>query len=89
LTHNKVHPSTYGLCSSCTNSTIREQGTRVTIDCSTDGHLVPIRRLITACSAYRHANVPSEWELAKIAWTITADKHGHVKGFQPPTKKDD
>lgn len=78
-----------GLCPTCRNAQIVEHAnSRATTLCHSRDSFGgrPVLRPVTACSDYDDASTPAEWELQKIAWTVTTDKSGQAIGFKPPSK---
>lgn len=81
----KVQPGSGSLCGKCDNALIyeRRHGDFVAYcNVNTVSILVPLD--IVRCSDFRDRNTISQYEMEKIAWTVTTDKSGKKIGFKPP-----
>lgn len=78
------------LCTTCRNGMRVESRTRVTYGCSWmhDYHRI-VQEPVLKCSAYDNRNIPSQWEMEKIAWNLRTDKSGRILGFRAPKKEED
>lgn len=84
----KMQPSAdHGLCASCREGHVHEHSDgSVVIACAAMGmhQHVLIRKRIVRCSDYDSKRETSEYEMQKIAWTVTTDRSGKTIGFKPP-----
>ena len=86
----KVRYSSYGLCGNCRSAmfTVFTNG-KTELRCRAHhAHDRLVFREVVHCSEYENKNVPSEYEMNKIAWTLRTDKSGLAIGFAPPEKTD-
>lgn len=76
------------LCLTCSHALIRTDQRGEHRICMYLGETTHVQGNVSSCNQYRDSREPDEWDLEKIAWVISADKHGRVTGFAPPGKKE-
>jgi hypothetical protein len=85
----KVQPGSVTLCGKCENALIFERrGGGVVAYCNVTTQPISVPLDIVKCSDFRDKNTISQYEMEKIAWTVTTDKSGKKIGFKPPTEKE-
>lgn len=86
----KIHgrPEADGICAKCRNGQLFQNDRETITLCQTSHPPFRVIRPVTQCTEFEDRAHDSEFEMRRIAWTISTDKKG-VLGFRPPVKKSD
>ena len=87
--HVRREVGDYGLCGSCSNAHIDEdESGRVRISCDDlPTHQDMIMKKVTRCNRYQAANMPSKYDMQRMAWIIVVDSEKKIGFVQPGTEK--
>lgn len=77
-----------GLCVGCVHGQVTRFDRGEVTFCNNLMKPFVIQRRVMSCTDFEDRTHETEFEMRKIAWTISTDRRGEL-GFRPPRKKDD